>query len=280
MDHGIESVEQRMAAGKPTRGTLSLDAYHESGLIVIQVKDDGRGLDTARILAKAIEKGLVVEGAALSEQEIFRLILEPGFSTADKVSNLSGRGVGMDVVRSNVEALRGTLDIHSTLGQGTLIRLCLPLTLAIIDGFHVGVGGAQFIVPLDMVVECIELQVANDQVDYMELREEALPFVRLRQLFGESGPAHARPRVVVVRFAGKTVGLVVDRIYGKCQTVIKPLGPLFENVPCVSGSTILGDGEVALIIDVAQLVNEVVGREWRGNRSAPALPRSAVAAAV
>ncbi len=268
MDHGIEPVEQRVAAGKLARGTLSLDAYHESGLIVIQVKDDGRGLDTTRILAKAIEKGLVAEGAALTEQEIFRLILEPGFSTADQVSNLSGRGVGMDVVKSNVEALRGTLDIHSTPGQGTTMRLCLPLTLAIIDGFHVGVGGAQFIVPLDMVVECIELQVANDQVDYMELRDEALPFVRLRRLFGESGPAHARPRVVVVRFAGKTVGLVVDRIYGKCQTVIKPLGPLFEQVPCVSGSTILGDGEVALIIDVAQLIHDVVGREWRVTHNA------------
>lgn len=266
IDHGIEPVEKRLAAGKPARGTLELNAYHESGVIVIEVKDDGGGLDAPKILRKAIEKGLLPEGANPSEAEVFRLILEPGFSTADKVSNLSGRGVGMDVVKSNIEALRGTIDIQSNAGQGSTMRLCLPLTLAIIDGFHVGVGNAQFIVPLDMVVECIELDVAGDQVGYMELREEALPIVRLRQLFHESGPIHARPRVVVVRFAGKSVGLVVDRIYGKCQTVIKPLGPLFENVPCVSGSTILGDGEVALIIDIARLIEEVGGREAQATR--------------
>jgi len=282
MDHGIESAERRLAAGKPARGKVQLNAYHESGIIVIEVKDDGGGLDAAKIAKKAVEKGMIAEGANLSEQEIFRLVLEPGFSTADKVTNLSGRGVGMDVVRANVEALRGTLDIHSKLGEGTTMRLCLPLTLAIIDGFHVGVGCSQFIVPLDMVVECIELPPNTDHVDYIEQRGEALPFVRLRKLFGETGPVHARPRVVVARFLGKTVGLVVDRIYGKCQTVIKPLGPLFENVPCVSGSTILGDGEVALIIDVAQLIAGVVSSEWHRThpgataaRGTPALAMSA-----
>lgn len=263
MDHGIEPAEQRIAAGKSALGTVSLNAYHESGTIVVEVGDDGKGLDTARILAKAKERGLVSEGASLSESDIFRLILEPGFSTAEKVTNLSGRGVGMDVVRANVEAMRGTLDIQSKPGKGTTMRLCLPLTLAIIDGFHIGVGTSHFIIPLDMVVECVELPADIEHVDYMELRNDAVPFARLHKIFGLSGLTQTRARVVVVRFGGRRVGLVVDRIFGKCQTVIKPLGPLFENVPCVSGSTILGGGEVALIIDVAQLVQDVAGREQR-----------------
>ncbi|MBW7903563.1 MAG: chemotaxis protein CheA [Rhodocyclaceae bacterium] len=266
MDHGIGSAEERVAVGKPAHGTVGLNAYHESGTIVVEVTDDGKGLDPAKILARAIDKGLVDAGAGLSEQEIFRLILEPGFSTAERITNLSGRGVGMDVVRANVEAMRGTLDIQSTLGRGTTMRLCLPLTLAIIDGFHVGVGAAHFIVPLDMVVECVELPEGIDSVDYMELRDEAMPFVRLREVFGETGAPQVRPRVVVTRFGGRRVGLVVDRIHGKCQTVIKPLGPLFGNVPCVSGSTILGSGEVALIIDVARLVHDVAGREQQHSR--------------
>jgi two-component system, chemotaxis family, sensor kinase CheA len=163
--------------------------------------------------------------------------------------------------------MRGTVDIISRRGQGTTIRLCLPLTLAIIEGFHIGVGASHFIVPLEMVDECVELPPGADNVDYMELRGQATPFVRLRKLFAEQGPAQPRPRVVVVRFAGQRIGLVVDRIYGKCQTVIKPLGPLFESVPCVSGSTILGGGEVALIIDVAQLVQKVISREQQRARA-------------
>ncbi|HRE15813.1 MAG TPA: chemotaxis protein CheA [Rhodocyclaceae bacterium] len=268
MDHGIESADLRLARGKPACGTVELNAYHESGLIIVEVKDDGGGLDPAKILKKAIAKGIVAPGVSLTEPEILRLILEAGFSTAEQVSDLSGRGVGMDVVRSNVEAMRGTLDIQSELGKGTTMRLCLPLTLAIIDGFHVGVGDAQFIVPLDMVVECIELPPDAGNSDFIELREEALPIIRLRRLFNEQGAAHPRPRIVVVRFAGKRAGLVVDRMYGKCQTVIKPLGPLFEHVPCVSGSTILGDGEVALIIDVAQLIANVVSRTHHAARPA------------
>ncbi|MFC4157904.1 chemotaxis protein CheA [Chitinimonas lacunae] len=274
MDHGIEPAEVRRARGKPEHGTVSLNAYHESGAIMIEVVDDGGGLDPDKILKKAIDKGIVAEGANLSQQDIYQLILAPGFSTAEQVTNLSGRGVGMDVVKSNVEALRGTLDIQSELGRGTTMRLCLPLTLAIIDGFHVGVGDSQFIVPLDMVVECVELPPGLDQVDYMEQRGVALPFVRLRELFGERGRAHPRPRVVIVRFAGKRIGLVVDRIYGKCQTVIKPLGPLFQHVPCVSGSTILGDGDVALILDILQLLQEVVANEGQGGHK-PALALSA-----
>ena len=148
------------------------------------------------------------------------------------------------------------------------MRLCLPLTLAIIDGFHIGVGNAHFIVPLDMVVECVELPPEIGNVDYMALREVAVPFVRLGQMFGEGASTQARPRVVVVYFSGRRVGLVVDRIFGKCQTVIKPLGPLFEHVPCVSGSTILGGGEVAMILDIAELIRDVARREAQQSRTA------------
>ena len=254
MDHGIESAEVRLAHGKPARGTVELNAYHESGSINIEVKDDGGGLNRQRIFNKAVAMGVIEPDAVLTDQDVYRLILAAGFSTAEKVTNLSGRGVGMDVVRSNIESLRGTLDIESEPGQGTTIRLCLPLTLAIIDGFHVGVGSSHFIIPLDMVDECIELPPNVGQMEYLEHRNVALPFVRLREIFGEQGPGHARPRVIVVRFGSKRAGLVVDRIYGKCQTVIKPLGPLFAEVPAVSGSTIIGNGEIGMILDVPALV--------------------------
>jgi two-component system, chemotaxis family, sensor kinase CheA len=267
IDHGIEPADVRASLGKPEHGTVRLNAYHESGTIVVEVIDDGRGLDPARIMAKAIEKGLLAPDATPSTQEIYRLILEPGFSTAEQITNLSGRGVGMDVVRSNVESMRGTLDIHSEPGQGTTMRICLPLTLAIIDGFHVSVGSSHFIVPLDMVVECVEMPAGMDRAEYMELRDEAVPFVNLRRLFGESGPVQARQRLVVARFGTRRIGLVVDRIHGKCQTVIKPLGPFFEKVPSVSGSTILGSGDVALIIDVAQLAHDVARREYQRTRT-------------
>lgn len=271
MDHGIEPAEVRLARGKPARGTLELNAYHESGAISIEVKDDGGGLNRERILKKAIELGLASADDNLSDEDVYRLILAPGFSTAEKVTNLSGRGVGMDVVRANIEALRGTLDIESVPLQGTTMRLCLPLTLAIIDGFHVGVGDSHFVIPLDMVVECIELPADVGERDYFDQRAEPLPFIRLREIFGEQGKGHPRPRVVVVRFGARRAGLVVDRIYGKCQTVIKPLGPLFSEVPAVSGSTIIGSGEVGMILDVPALVRHCATAP--GNRSArkPAL---------
>jgi two-component system chemotaxis sensor kinase CheA len=210
--------------------------------------------------------------ANLSDQDVYRLILAPGFSTAEKVTSLSGRGVGMDVVRSNIEALRGTIDIESVAGQRTTMRLCLPLTLAIIDGFHVAVGSSHFIIPLDMVVECIELPPDIGDQEYLELRQAPLPFVRLRQLFDEQGPAHPRPRVIVVRHGSRQAGLVVDRIHGKCQTVIKPLGPLFAEVPTVSGCTIIGNGEVGMILDVPALVRHCAAAGRRQSSAAPNRP--------
>jgi len=253
IDHGVEAKPLRLERGKPEKGTLRLNAFHESGSIVIQVGDDGGGLDKARILAKAVEKGLVPEGIEMAEQDIFKLIFEPGFSTAEQVTNLSGRGVGMDVVRRNIESLRGSVHIDSAPGLGTTIAIRLPLTLAIIDGFLTGVGDAAFVVPLDMVEECIELPAEAACRDYLNLRGEVLPFVRLGERFGQGRSRRRRQSVVVVRYAGKRAGLVVDELMGEFQTVIKPLGPVFVELN-IAGSTILGTGEVALILDVPNLI--------------------------
>ncbi len=263
MDHGLETADERLARGKPARGTVGLAARHESGSIVIEVSDDGRGLDRDKILKKAVERGLVDESQSLEDGEVYRLILEPGFSTAEKVTNLSGRGVGMDVVKSSIEALRGGIDIRSRPGGGTCMRLTLPLTLAIIDGFLVGVGGARFVLPLEMVVECIELPDGADGArrDYLNLRGQVLPFLRLRELFETPGAAPRRQNVVVVQYAGRQAGLAVDGLMGECQTVIKPLGALFEKLRGISGSTILASGEVGLILDVPQLIQLATGRE-------------------
>lgn len=271
IDHGIEAPELRMTAGKPAKGVIALNAYHESGSIVIEVADDGGGLKRDKILKKAIERGLIAADAQLSDSDVFRLILEPGFSTADAVTNLSGRGVGMDVVKSNIEALRGSLDISSEPGQGTTIRLYLPLTLAIIDGFQVVAGHNHYIIPLDQVVECIELPEQGNSSDYLNLRGEVLPFVRLRQLFSIAGDVPSRQNVVV-RAGTTKAGLAVDRLAGECQTVIKPLGRLFSQVPGIAGSTIMGTGDVALIVDVPQLVQFAVQRDHqllRGRGGSP-----------
>ncbi len=265
MDHGIESAEARIAAGKPAKGTLRLNAYHDSGSIVIEVADDGGGLKKERILKKAIERGIVSPGQSLSDNEIYNLIFEAGFSTADQVTNLSGRGVGMDVVKRNIQALRGTVDIESMEGNGTTVRIRLPLTLAIIDGFLVGVGKSAFVVPLDMVLECIELSDADrkaaDTRNYVNLRGEVLPFVRLRDQFEVNAAAGKRENVVVVQYGGQKAGFVVDELMGEFQTVIKPLGSVFRHLRGISGSTILGTGEVALILDVPALVQLAVASE-------------------
>lgn len=261
MDHGIEPAEVRLARGKPAKGQLRLNAFHESGSIVIEVSDDGGGLKKERILQKAIERGLINESQTLSDKEIFNLVFEPGFSTAEQVSKLSGRGVGMDVVKRNITALRGTVDIESKEEIGTTVRIRLPLTLAIIDGFMVGVGAASYVLPLDMVVECIELPPppASQQKapDYLNLRGGILPFIRLREQFEVATPAPSRENVVVVQYAGQRAGLVVDRLMGEFQTVIKPLGKVFSQIRGIGGSTILGSGEVALILDIPGLVKEL-----------------------
>jgi two-component system chemotaxis sensor kinase CheA len=256
MDHGIEPADVRASRGKPARGTLKLKAYHDSGSVVIEVGDDGGGLKRDRILAKATERGLVQPGQVLNDTEVFALIFEAGFSTAEKVTNLSGRGVGMDVVKRNIDALRGTVEIASEEGVGTTVSVRLPLTLAIIDGFLVGLEKSTFVVPLDMIEECVEF-AAEPGREYTSLRGEVLPFVRLRNLFEIEGEPSGRQSIVVVRHAGKRTGLVVDALLGEFQTVIKPLGKVFSHIRCISGSTILGTGEVALILDVPALVRQV-----------------------
>ena len=265
LDHGIEPAERRLALGKPARGEVSLNAYHETGNIVIEVADDGAGMDRQRILARALERGMVQEGQSLSEHEIFQLVMEPGFSTAASLTSLSGRGVGMDVVRRNVEALRGSLTIASTPQQGTVVALRVPLTLAIIDGFLVSVGGSTYGIPLQMVVECLELS-AQDRArvresGYVNLRGEVLPLLRLRELFEVPGDPGRRENVVVVNYGGQQAGFVVDALLGEFQTVIKPLGRLFDRLAGISGSTILGTGEVALILDVPGLIQKVLAAD-------------------
>ncbi|KWS96505.1 MULTISPECIES: chemotaxis protein CheA [Pseudomonas syringae group] len=275
MDHGIESAEARRAAGKPAKGHLSLNAYHDSGSIVIEIADDGAGLNRERILDKAQQRGLVAAGASLTDQEIYNLIFEPGFSTAEAVTNLSGRGVGMDVVKRNITLLRGTVDLDSQPGQGTIVRIRLPLTLAIINGFLVGIDQSTYVIPLDMVQECIELDEQNRHLTrdsgYLDLRGEVLPLVYLRDHFNHEGPAARRQNVVVVRYAEHKAGLVVDDLLGEFQTVIKPLGKLFGALRGISGSTILGSGAVALILDIPALLNQIVQMEARSTQAPQAL---------
>lgn len=259
MDHGIEVPGPRIACGKPARGTITLNAYHDAGQVVIEVSDDGNGMDPQRLRAKGIEKGLVAPDQVLSDTEAFNLIFEPGFSTAAAVTNLSGRGVGMDVVRRNIIALRGTVSISSQHTVGTTVTVRLPLTLAIIDGFQVAVGESVFVVPLDMVEECVEYrtdaQPAGDH-DFTDLRGQVLPLIRLRKAFELGGAPGARQNIVVLRHAGQKVGLVVDSLLGEAQTVIKPLSKVFVHVKGISGSSIRGSGDVVLILDVPALIKQ------------------------
>ncbi|PTU73346.1 chemotaxis protein CheA [Pseudomonas mangrovi] len=256
MDHGIESAAERLAAGKPAEGRLILDAFHESGMVVIEIRDDGRGLNSARIRAKAVERGLIDPAANLSEAEIHRLIFAAGFSTADTVSDLSGRGVGMDVVRSAIDALRGTVEIESRAGLGSTFRIRLPLTLAIIDGFLISLGEDHFVIPLDMVTECLEVdgqQLTGASYGYISLRGRPLPCLSLASHFGLPESTEGRRNIVVVSQGRQQAGLIVDHLHGELQTVIKPLGRLFQHLQGIGGSTILGTGQVALILDVPSL---------------------------
>ena len=258
LDHGLETAEQRTAAGKPPRGRLTLAACHESGSILIRISDDGRGIARQKVLERAWERGLLEQGSVPEDATILNLIFEPGFSTAEKVTNLSGRGVGMDVVRRNIEALRGSVTIASEAGKGSCIEIRLPLTLAIIDGFLVGVGPSKFIFPLDAVDEVIENRPTASGLDgagrgRVELRGQVLPVVSLRALYALDSPPPERCSVVVIRSGGRRFGVLVDQLLGQHQTVIKPLARMFRSLRGMSGSSILGNGEVALIFDVHSL---------------------------
>jgi len=262
VDHGIEEPERRRELGKDQRGRLSLQAWHEGGSIVIKVQDDGAGLERSKVIERARAMGYTADFDKLNDHELFRLILEPGFSTASEVTEFSGRGVGMDVVRRNVEALRGVISIESRAGVGTTITIRLPLTLAIIRGFAVGVNEETYIMPLDAVIECIELPRDGSEEfasrGVINLRGQALPYVRLRDCFRLGGQPTERENVLVLRHHDQRVGLVVDRLFGENQTVIKPLSRTLGELPGVSGSAILGNGRVALILEVEGLLREAL----------------------
>jgi two-component system, chemotaxis family, sensor kinase CheA len=262
VDHGIEEPDVRRTLGKDQRGRLSLHAWHEGGSIVIKVQDDGAGLERAKVIERARAMGYTADFDKLNDNELFRLILEPGFSTASEVTEFSGRGVGMDVVRRNVEALRGVISIESRAGIGTTITIRLPLTLAIIRGFAVGVDEETYIMPLDAVIECIELprDASEDFASrgVINLRGQALPYIRLRECFRLGGRPTERENVLVLRYHDQRVGLVVDRLFGENQTVIKPLSRTLGELPGVSGSAILGNGRVALILEVEGLMREAL----------------------
>ncbi len=264
MDHGLEMPDEREAAGKSRGGTIRLNAFHEAGSIVIEVRDDGRGLARERILNKAVERGLVAHDAVLSDADIWQLIFQPGFSTAEAVTDLSGRGVGMDVVKRNIEALRGQIRLHSEPGQGTLTQIRLPLTLAMIDGFLTQVGDVHYVLPLAVVSECIDvppeaqraLTQNPEQVSgTFNMRGEIVPWLDLARFYRCPVDLQRRRSVVVVREGqGGRVGVIVDRLLGEHQTVIKPLSGLFTHVKALAGSTILGSGDVALVLDVNGLM--------------------------
>lgn len=264
IDHGIELPSKRLELGKSEEGHITLKAYPDSGSIVIKISDDGAGLDKEQILKKAVEKGLVKEKNSLNEKEIFNLIFAAGFSTSQTISDISGRGVGMDVVKKNIESLRGSVEIESELNIGTTITIRLPLTLAIINGFLVQSGEVKYIIPVDSIQECIEVTKSRkEQIEkngYIVLRDIIIPIIDIAEYFKEKKD-DSKENIIVVRYGREYVGLKVNTLFGEYQTVIKPLGGLLENVNGISGGTILGNGEIALIFDIQELIKYKIENE-------------------
>jgi two-component system chemotaxis sensor kinase CheA len=279
MDHGIGSPEVRAAHGKRPTATVHLSARHSGASVLISVSDDGGGIDAEAVRSRAIEKGLVAPDAKLTESEIFALIFQPGFSTAKQVTDVSGRGVGMDVVRQRVDSLRGSIEVASKPGQGTSVTLRLPLTMAIIDGLLVSVGDAFYVLPLANTLECIELTRADIEAangkHLANLRGEPIPYILLREHFDIHGTRPPIEQIMIVETEGGRYGFVVDQVLGDCQTVIKNLGRAYRHVQVVSGATILGDGTVALILDPERLAQDVVRAVSQSARGRPAARRRA-----
>lgn len=264
IDHGLEMPEERAKAGKPKKGTVTLSAVHSGGTVHITIADDGAGLDVNRIKEKALSKGLISAEDNLTDSQIHQLIFAPGFSTAVNVTSVSGRGVGMDVVKKEIEALRGSVNVSSKSGAGTKVTLSLPLTLAIIEGLLTKIGEDHYVIPLSSVEECVELIESEDKKDVgksiINVRGQALPFVRVKNIFGIKTPAPPIEQIVIVRTRDQRIGIVVDQVIGDYQTVIKSLGSFYKEAEGISGATILGDGSVALILDINR-VAELVKRE-------------------
>jgi two-component system, chemotaxis family, sensor kinase CheA len=265
LDHGVEPPEVRLAAGKNREGSIHLEAEHSGAHVLIRVRDDGAGIDKEKIRTKAVERGLMVEGADISDEELYSFIFTPGFSTAVVVSSVSGRGVGMDVVRTNIDALRGVVDVRSVVGKGTTVTLKIPLTLAIIEGLLTRVGGECYVLPLSAVEECVELEAEEAGAargrNLANIRGELIPYVHLRRHFKIHGKRADIEQIVVTHVDGQRIGFVVDEVIGQHQTVIKNLGHMYRNVKEISGATILGDGTLALILDVPCLVEETRGHQ-------------------
>jgi two-component system chemotaxis sensor kinase CheA len=266
IDHGIEPPAERLRAGKPEAGTLTMRATHRGGSVIIEVSDDGRGLDRERILAKARELGTPVEDS-WSDVQVWDLIFEAGFSTAKAVTDLSGRGVGMDVVRRNIASLGGAVSISSKRGEGTTITIQLPLTLAVLDGMIVGVGDEQYIVPLEFVAEAImpaasDIKTIVNQPSLVAVRGEHLPIVKLEEVvqLDRGGAAPPEPLCLVVEVDNRRAALMVDKLVGQQQLVVKSLESNLHSVPGVAGATILGDGRVSLILDVTSLTRSSATR--------------------
>ncbi|MBR0859024.1 chemotaxis protein CheA [Bradyrhizobium liaoningense] len=257
IDHGIEDTAARAANGKTEQGRIELAAVHSGAQVLVTVKDNGSGLNTARIRAKAEEQGLIAAGAVLTDHEIHQFLFHPGFSTAQTISALSGRGVGMDVVKRTIENMRGSIDLSTRPGQGTTVTLRLPLTLAIIEGLLIRVGEGRYIIPLSAVEECVELTAEDERSrgrNFLNVRGNLVPFLRLREIMSSSGSPDRHQKTIIISTGETRVGLVADQIIGNHQTVIKSLSKLHSDVTIFSGATILGDGTAALILDVAQLV--------------------------
>jgi len=281
LDHAIEPPEERLAKGKPRRGVIRLSAVHTGSDVVIGIQDDGRGISRAAVRARAVEKGLIAPDASLSDKDILNLILLPGFSTAKQVTSVSGRGVGMDAVKRQIDALRGSLSITSEEGKGARVLITLPLTLAIIEGLLMQIGADQFIAPLAAVTENVELlhssRARNNGRNVIAVRGELIPYIDLRRAFAIEGEAPPVEKVVIVRHEDQRVGLVVDRVIGTHQTVIQSLGRFYRNIDVVSGATIMGDGRVALILDISAIVRHA-GGEGQGSNSGALAPGELVAA--
>ncbi|MGE4422673.1 MAG: chemotaxis protein CheA [Pseudodesulfovibrio sp.] len=263
IDHGIEQPQERQAKGKPPQGTITLSAEHSGGEVLIRIADDGKGMSSAMIREKGIERGLITKDAELTEKELLKLIFEPGFSTAKVVTSVSGRGVGMDVVKRAIDSLRGTIDIDSKPNVGTTITIRLPLTLAIIDGLQVRVENEYYVIPLSLVEECVELsrsevEEAGSEQRILHLRGEIVPYIHIREWFNIEGENPPIEQIVITGVEGSRVGIVVDTVIGEHQTVIKSLGRVYKDVEGISGATIKGDGSIALILDVPSLVRRVI----------------------
>ncbi|EKR72962.1 CheW-like protein [Leptospira noguchii str. 2006001870] len=268
LDHGIETSEERIKKGKPATGQLKIQASHGTGSILIEINDDGKGLDCDKILEKAISKGLITRDQNLSESEIYSLIFQPGFSTAEEVTNLSGRGVGMDVVLRNIESLRGSVQIQTLKDQGSSFQIRLPLTLAIIDGFLVKASSLYFIVPMQMVRETVESKVIlnGSSSGTMNLRGELLPVLHLSEFLCLESNSFGKENILILEYEDKSFGIIVNDLHGEVQSVIRPMAEIFKNIKCFSGTSILGSGEIAFILDVPGLYNSIRDQEQNKNK--------------